>query len=352
MTPFFDRLARLLPFLIPAAAVGLVLAHSLVWYLAVQRLRQELDGAIAGRQSAGWEVKTGPISTGGWPLSAELTAPAMLLRTAAATDPRAITWKAERLDLHVGLLHPRTLLATVSGKQALALGGLAEVPFTTDGMQAQITLAPHGAAQSAVLSVTRLRATLPAGPLTIGTIAAAITADPTAARAVPLLSTQLNVTDIILPGQGWPLGPKLASLGLDARLTGPLPAAGTLPAQLGAWRDGGGLAEVQRMGLTWGKLALNATAQLGLDARLQPSGTGAAQISGYNETLDALTAAQMLPAQSTRAAKAVLGLLARRPAADGQPAQVDIPLAVQNQVISVAGMPLLRIGEVVWQPAP
>ena len=123
-----------------------------------------------------------------------------------------------------------------------------------------------------------------------------------------------------------------------------------MAARVRAWLDEGGSVELHRLAVIWGQTRMEATATLALDGDVQPMGTGTAKIAGYEPVLDRLAAKGVLSRAAVRAAKAMLTLLADTPA-EGQPAEVEVPLTLQFRTLSVSQIPLARLPEVSW-PSP
>ena len=76
-------------------------------------------------------------------------------------------------------------------------------------------------------------------------------------------------------------------------------------------------------------------------------GAGTGKITGYVAGLDALAANGILTRSAATAARAVLSLLANPPA-DGQPEEVEVPMALQFRTLSVRQVPLARLPELDW----
>lgn len=110
---------------------------------------------------------------------------------------------------------------------------------------------------------------------------------------------------------------------------------------------GGGSLAIERLALGWGPLGLSASATIALDAQLQPMGTATARVLGYSEALDSLAAQNVITRRTATAAKAVLALIARTPEG-GQTPEVEVPLTLQDRVLSMRQIPLARIPPLVW----
>ena len=347
------RWRRILVWLGLVAAV-LVAGDVLLWRWSEAQLRDGFAAWAAAQRAEGYTVTSGPARTSGWPLAAEMTISDLSLSGPLVDLPISVTWTAQSVSLRIGLLHPRTLLISVAGDQHLRLGGGLDLPFTADAQQMTIPLQPGVPAHSAALEVTQLHAGGALAGLTVAHLRADSDLKPAALQGEPALSLTASATNIALPQSPqlrWPLGPTIASVTLNASVTGPMPLTPTLIARAIGWRDGGGTFEVQHATLQWGPLDLSGSATIALDEHLQPMGAATAKIKGYVATLDAFAAGHLIPPQAAMAAKAVLGLMAHTPEGGGQP-EVEVPLTLQNRTLALGRIPLARLPEFSWSDAP
>ncbi|MCW3477764.1 DUF2125 domain-containing protein [Limobrevibacterium gyesilva] len=346
---------RRVRFLVPAAILALIAGHTLLWRFAATQLESGFADWVAARSAQGWSVTAGQPVRGGWPLAAELSVPDLSATGGKADLPHGLTWKAERVVLHVALLRPRTLTIEAQGQQQLRLSDLPAIPFTADRIRAEIPLEPGVPARGVEIDVDRLRAGLPSGGLTVTRLQIQGDSKPAAPQGEAAVSFTMSAGDIDLPppetGGSWALGGRIASVVVDGALMGPLPKARTPFARAAGWRDGGGTLDLRRVALGWGPLGLTGSATLALDDHMQPMGAATARIVGQSETLDALAAARTINPRTAGAAKAVLGLLARSPEGGGAP-EVEVPLTLQNRGLSLGRIPLARMPELYWQDAP
>jgi len=347
--------------------VLLVGAQAAYWRLAAGRLAAGYDAWAAAQRAAGWTVNSGVPATGGWPLAATLTLPEVFI---AAPRPVAapglagdLTWSTDHLTLRVGLLAPTRLEVLSTGLQRLRLGEGPEIPYTADSLRIDIPLDQAGP-RTAELVGNDLRIGLPVASGTAAKDATAEADDPVAGLTIGLLKGHLELPPapqavgfllaaeaIGLPPRAWPdvtdaLGSRLSSLSIEGSLTGPWPAMADPAAQARAWRAGGGALRIGRLAMGWGPLGMSLTARLTLDAELQPAGTGAAHIIGFARTLDALAASHAIGANAALAGKALLGLIAQPAGAEAD--AVDLPLTVQDRMLSVRTAPLLRLPALEW----
>ncbi|HTW26758.1 MAG TPA: DUF2125 domain-containing protein [Acetobacteraceae bacterium] len=343
------RVRRIALILLVGAPLLLLAGDVLLWRLAEQRLQQGFAAWQQARREEGWTLRNGLPAAGGWPGAATLTLPDVVLTGGEADLPGGISWQAGQVTLTVALLHPRVLRVQAAGRQALRLGALPAVQYMAGSTQAAVPLQPGAAAAPPAIEMQAVQVGVPAvGPGTARV--ARLRADfiPPASGAGGFGFT-LRAEAIALPAtQRWPLGPNVDSLDLTGSLQGRVPqTASGLRARAAAWRDDGGMVVLRRIGLVWGKLEVSASARLTLDATLQPMGAARARVTDYAAALDAMVAAHRIGAHMATAIKAVLGLMAAAPSGGG-PGEVEVPLTLQDRVVSMGRIPLARVPELVW----
>lgn len=338
-----------------ALVLALLTGHALYWRWASQRLASGFQEWASDRRAHGWVVRAGQTESGGWPLEAALTVPALHIEGGQADIPDGFAWSAERVRLSVRLLQPHLLSIAAQGMQRLRFSDLPEIPYTADRLHADVPLEPGVPAHTAELLASHLRAGMPAGNdtasgLTLGLLQLHCDLRPAAPQGEPALSFSSSAEAIGLPpGPRWALGGRISSLSIDGALNGPLSRQPGLAHRATEWRDSGGTLDIRRVALGWGPLGLSGSATLALDMRLQPMGTGTARIVGYAETLDALAAAGAIARSAAMASKALAGLIARTPE-EGGPAEVEVPLTLQDRALSIRQIPIARIPELIWPP--
>lgn len=115
-----------------------------------------------------------------------------------------------------------------------------------------------------------------------------------------------------------------------------------------AWRDLGGTVEIDSLELRWGPLKLVAVGTMALDENLQPLAALTATVTGFNETIDALTATGAIQKKEADAAKALLALLAKPPRLLGGPPEIAVPVTIQNQRLSLGPVALMMLPPIEW----
>jgi hypothetical protein len=321
--------------------VVLATAHTGLWWFAIGQLASGLDAWVAEARAAGWTVSFPAPTRGGWPLTARLAFPEM---TVAA----AVLWQAHDVELSLTPAEPRLLRMRVGGAQVLSAPGLPPIGVTAATFAVTIPLDDPAVAD---LAAERVRAELPAGVLEIGTLAAHAVNRPGAGPGQQAATLVGSAQAIALPpppdGRAWAFGPRLASVSVDAALSGPVPPPGSAAVRATRWRDGGGVVQLRRLALGWGPLGLDASASLRLDGRLQPAGSGRIRLVGYEAALDALVASGAMAPRQAMVAKGLMALVARPPEGGGA-AQVELPLTLDGGTLVAGKFPLLRVPDFVW----
>jgi hypothetical protein len=144
-----------------------------------------------------------------------------------------------------------------------------------------------------------------------------------------------------------PLGNYISMINLAAALEGTL-HPGRPSESLAAWRDAGGVLQIQKFVANWGPLAVTAEGTLALDGQMQPLFAGTATVRGYSEAIDALVQARMMDPGGATGAKIALSAMAK-PADDGGPPAAKIPVTIQDGFLFVGPLKLAQMPRIVWQ---
>jgi hypothetical protein len=346
--------------LIIAAAVLAVLAAGATgaWFWAASRAEAALQAWAAHQRALGWKLEMSPATQGGFPLAVTLHVTGLRLETDPTMPPGPVMFAAERASFGANLVEPRRLLLHFDGAQQLRFGQGPVIPFVAQDVLLVLPIRPGMPLHEGDLTIDGLRVTLPGTDAVIAAENVHVHGEvhPAAGKGQAVLSFAVQSGPLVLPtGPALPsqlaaMGTRVDRLVLEGAVTGPVPPAPDPAATASAWRDGGGALTLQKLVLDWGKLSLEGSAQLGLDDRLQPTGQLTARLSGYAETLDALTAGGAVPPRTATAAKAVLSLMAR-PQQVG-PAMVEVPLTLQNGTLLLGRIPLARMPELHWPSPP
>ncbi|MCF3580046.1 DUF2125 domain-containing protein [Planktothrix agardhii 1811] len=329
--------------------VALAAGHAVLWRAMASELESGWQSWVSVRRAQGWRVEHAPPVRGGWPLSATLTLDRLRLEGGAATLPGGMALAAERMELRVSLPWLDRLLVSLPGQQRLWLGG-AEFPFTADTLQAVVPLEPGTPPSTAEMFAERLRIGTPAGGLEIGSARLAVEGSASATEAEAALALALSAAALDLPvaPSGTPgFGRRIESLSADLALSGPLPPGRAPAARAEAWRDGGGTLELRTLALRWGPVGAAAAATLAFDEALQPMGAGTLRLTGAEAALEALAEAGVIGRRAAQTARAVVPLLSRPNAEDGQP-EIEVPLTLEDRTLALARIPVLRLAPLDW----
>ncbi len=321
-----------------AVLAALLLGSGALWWWATGRVAAETELWVAARRSEGWRVAMGAPEREGWPLSAHIRLRDVVLH-APVPAPVGMDFGAGEVTIGVAFLHPRTLQIRPQGTQHVRVGAGPDLGFTTVSHVFTTELSDEAPSQDANVAIEGLLMQAPgaAGPLSVGHILARITMS---GAAMPQLALKAERIGLPASPVATALGAGIDSMMLDAALTGDIATT------LSAWRDSQGSLAVRQFSLDWGRLSVKATADLRLDARMQPSGRADASLVGVGETMDALSKAGLILPRAAMAAKAVLALL-ERPQPNG-PAVVQLPLTLDNRTLQLGRIPLAQMPDIAW----
>ncbi|TCZ55957.1 DUF2125 domain-containing protein [Roseicella aquatilis] len=327
--------------------------HALLWLWLAGRLEAGFRDWAALRRAEGWQVDHAAPRRGGWPLAATLTLPDFRLAGGGATLPGGMDWRAEAVMLR--LVPPRLdrLVVEMPGRHGLRLGAL-ELPFAAARLAATLPLEAAALPRELRLAAERLRLDTPAGPAAARDATAEIETRSAAPGGEPAVTLRLLAGDVVLPEAGPAvrvLGRGVARAQLDLDLTGPMLPGHAPAARAEAWRDGGGALALRGLALRWGPLAASGDARLTLDEALQPMGAGTLRLEGAGEAVQAAAEAGLLSRGAAATVRTVLRMLSRQPA-DGGPAELELPLLLEDRVLTAARLPVAELPAWRWAAVP
>lgn len=272
--------------------------HSLYWWRLSRALEDGSQAWIEQKISAGWKIRSGSVTTGGWPFAVTRSFPDF-----TATAPARFGWNPAHLVLTLGLLRPDYLKVDAPGTHRLMLAGRGD----------------------ATLTAQRFRMDMKLG------------SDDTP------LNFDLDLTEIELPlSLPMPFGPSVAHLSAVGQFSHLSDSAEGVPPLVRQWRDRSGAVDLRQFALHWGKLRLSGKANLALDGRLQPKGEATVEITGFADAIGELAAAGSVPPQA-----AVLAIAALTMTADDS-GTAKVPLQLQGSQLSMRQIPLIRVPNLVW----
>jgi hypothetical protein len=299
----------------------------------------------------GWSVHAGAVAEDGFPFGAVLTVRDLSVTGGRAMVPGGVDVQTRRVVLSLAIAKPFTLVIQPQGAVHLRLAGLPPVSVDSDSMSASVKLW-----RTPVDSID-IRAASLVGGLERSTNHQDVRLDSVhltlvAARGFSARTTAQLTVDahgVQLPDDGrWPLGATIGQIGFDVSLASPALSGGNGSDQARAWRDWGGALALQRLDVRWGPLQLHMIARLGLDNKLQPAGSGVAQVSGWGDSLDALARGGTIAPGVAQTAKAVLGLMSPASSASDGAAALSLPFTLHDSTLSVGKVPLMRFNTVTW----
>lgn len=375
------------PLMIFATLVAIVgLVGSAGWYYARHMALIAVDDWAAAQRASGTEIGWAARQITGWPLRLDgrFAAP----RAVTMRPGRTLIWQGPDTRVRFYLFDPNAIdmaapgrhrfsfdtdgttsvytldSATLDARADTGLGGLNGIDLAAGGTGLVLRGpqdAPLASAQALQLFWHQPPASAPpdaasdpgaepgteAGTDPDNNWAAGETL-PVTLRAA-LRADRLALAPGILPATPSPvLGNEIRVIRTDFSVNGTLDARQPTPQALQAWRDAGGTIDVDRLELVWGPVRLAGDGTMALDANLQPEGAFAARVSGLADILTALEKAAIIDARTAAIARITLAVLTR-PAADGGPPQAQVPLTIQDGVLSVGPVALFKLPRIAWR---
>lgn len=280
------------------------------WHVATERMERGLLAWAEARRAEGWQVTHAPPVRGlhGW-------RPALAVAGVEAVSPLGPGLRAGTARLLLDPIQPSQLRILLEGPLALRSAG-AWLPFEARGVEGFAALdgrdllwnidelsAPRLAARRLALRWREGHAQVTADGARLGTI-------------------------------------QLDSLALLARVEGSF-------ASPEAFRRNGTV-QVIRAEARRGEASAEATANLSLDAALQPQGRGQLTLLAPVEWVRLFREAGLLTPQAVGPLSIAAQVGARVPAGGGPP-RLDMPVELSGRRLSVARFPLATVPEVAWR---
>jgi len=244
---------------------------------------------------------------------------------------------------------PDALRLEATGQQALRIGAT-QIPFTASSFKALLPLEMGQPPRRANALLQGMVAQTPDGALSVQQLGMDANWTRSAEAALTL---QFAAEDAALP-QAWlrapalaGFGPRLTRLEFDGALYGSVLPLPSLREQLDAWRASDGKLDVRQLRLSWGDLDAGLRLSARLDSALQPALGGTLSVTNPNAALDSLARSGLIQRRALDGTKFAVGMLTRRPP-NGGPPVAEIPIGLQNGVVSVAQIPLTRLPPIVW----
>lgn len=343
------RLGRFL-FGVVVLLVALAAGQSLLWRWSTGALAEGFSDWVVQQRAQGWRINHEIPERSGWPFAARLLIPRLAVESPGdETSGQGLGWAVEALMLTTPLPLPDALRLEATGQQALRIGAM-QIPFTAASFKALLPLEAGQPPRRANALLQGMVAETPDGTLAIqrlgmdanwSRLAEAAFTLQFAAEETSLPAAWLNTPALAA------LGPRLARLEFDGAVHGNLLALPSLREQLDAWRASEGWLDLRRLRLAWGDLDAGLRLSLRLDHALQPALAGTLAVTNPNAALDSLARSGLIQRRALDGTKFAVGLLTRRPDPGGPPV-AEIPINLQNGVVSVAQIPLTRLPPIAW----
>ncbi len=345
-----NRLARRLAL----AATALALAYSAGWYVVASRLETIVLAWIDDRRAQGWTATYDSMRLEGFPFAWRARLEKPVLASDRTSSP--FRWSGPVITLGWKPWRPERVGYVATGEHRIAATGPRpgrKLSLTSKRAEGDILFGgPHGlkrliaridgalleSERDRKIRIDRIAADIDTAPLPRGEN----TADKMA--SLRLVGSASGIT---LPENGaMPLGRTVGNVELDATVLGRV-SAGSTRQVLAAWRNDGGIVEIDRFGLGWSRLTVEASGSLALDSDLQPVVGASGTIQGHQETLTALTAAGTLKPGEALMARMALTFLERQGSENAR-AEIRVSLAIQDGWLHVGPVRLFRMPLVRW----
>jgi hypothetical protein len=320
------------------------------WRHVARQLEAGVEAWAAEQRALGNEVALAWDGIGGFPLrfAATFRDPSIRWR-----GPREdVAWSGATLHAEMAPWNLRRIEVRSDGAHTASLqlaGDPAEWRLATTGAAGTIDLYNNGLLRGFTLALRQPDLTLPDGTVLASAAATAMLDQPMTPPTdfnMPLGRVTLDVRGMALPsGTRLLTEDAVETLSFDATLKGPMPLA-PLKDALAAWRDAGGVVDVNRFAFSQGPLGVTGNATLALDAALQPEGAGTITATGLSEALEILIRDGVIPADRALIARTTTKAL-EKPGLDGR-LQATVGLSLQNRTVSFGPVPLFALQPIAW----
>ncbi len=337
-----SRSARIALLAAPAALLAAALLWVAGWFAVAHLVEAQARGWIEQERAAGARVSHRRLAVEGFPLRWTLVAedyaisretPQRQSVSGTRLEARILPWDLSRVPLRLPGLHRLE-------RDGLALEVEAARP------EATLSLRPGGGVSGirAELGDASLRVPGATGAARAARIAFELREiDPPAAQTRAFLALSLAIADLVPPpGTRPPFDRALRGGELELSLRGERARGGTQAERIAAWRDSGGVLELQRLRLDWPPVLVQGDGSATLDARNRPEAALSLRISGLPDLLQAMARAGLVAPQQAAMLGALAGGMARTDPATGR-AEVVVPVSAQNGRLSLAGIPVMRL---------
>jgi hypothetical protein len=330
--------------------VALIGGYYAYWRIVAKQLEAGVEAWAEEQRASGHEVAFAWDGIGGFPLRFAATFREPALRW---HGPRgAVAWQGASLAAEMAPWNLRRIAVKSDGQHDAALrlaDDGAEWRVAATGLAGAIHLHRGGALRGFTLALQQPDLTLPNGVALAGaaaTVALDQPESPPIDYDMPLARVTLEARSIALPpGARLLTNDPVESVSLDATIKGPAPLA-PLKEALTAWRDAGGVVELNNFTFAQGPLGVSGDATLALDAALQPEGAGTITTTGLSESVEIMISDGLVPPDRALIARTTAKAL-EKPGPDGK-LEATVGLTLQNRTVSFGPVPVLELPRIEW----
>lgn len=295
-----------------AAAVLLVVAAAYTgfWLYAAKRIKAEFAVFAASARADKTDIAWQALDTGGYPFRFRIELTGLHINAAAAgidaTAPRLVA-SAQPWDFE------NWRFALPNGLDAAVAGGATAPPkLSVQSATGAVSVQPDGGS-TIWLTLGKSKTDTPIGALGPIAFDQAITwlilpAQPPKAPTDPYLSFAAELRGVTVPAPPPPFSNTLDDLSLGLAVMGPVPG-GPLADALAGWRQAGGTLKLEHSEIAWDQVDITGNGAVALDPNLQPNGSVAIQIAGYDQLLTALSLAGLVPESDVTPIKLGLAMI-------------------------------------------
>ena len=320
------------------------------WRHVAQQLEVGVEVWAAEQRGLGHDVAFRWSGIGGFPFRFAATFHGPTIRW---RGPRAdVAWTGAPLYAEMAPWNLRRIEVRSDGQHDASLGlagDASEWRVAATGLAGTIDLHGSGALRGFTLALQQPDVTTPEGTVLASAAATAMLDQPETPPTdfnMPLARVTLDLRGLALPpGTRLLTEDAVETHSFDATIKGPMPLA-PLRDALTAWRDAGGVVELNSFAFAQGPLGVTGNATVALDAELQPEGAGSITTTGLSEALEILIKDGLVPADRALIARTTAKAL-EKPGPDGK-LQATVGLSLQNRTVSFGPVPLFALQPIEW----
>jgi hypothetical protein len=333
---------------------GLATLYSGLWFFIAAQMENGLESWAAKQRNRGWTVEHGKVAMIGFPLKWRMNIKKPLLSRAAGKAPfhwsgplirlNMRPWNLTRVGFSTAGEH-RLGYATDKAAESSKLemgAGHGELIFGNDGVLDDLSFTIEGAAietaQAQNYRFTQLHTRLNLnGP----------PAPDSKPHQIPAFHLSAELFGLTLPKNLKPaLGRTISRMALSADFLGTA-SGGNLNQALTQWAKSGGSLNVKRLDIGWSRLDISGTGTLALDTALQPIAAFSGKVSGYGETLDALTTSGVINPSTAMVTRFALRALSNF-TGDKKGDRIRVSLTIQDGHLHVGPVKLIELPKIIW----